>query len=142
MKPALAAIGASLDLWRVSVKPGKPFLFGRAACCAIFGLPGNPVSAFVTFLLFVRPAILKLMGANDGALDFIRVGARLIGRVENPGERPHYLRGVLKDGTFVPIRPPGIARRFRIESLECVAAGGCRASEFADDSQVIALLWE
>jgi molybdopterin molybdotransferase len=50
VKPALASAGVSLDLWRVAVKPGKPFLFGHAAGCAIFGLPGNPVSAFVTFL--------------------------------------------------------------------------------------------
>src|SRR5207302_11041287 len=64
VKPALSAIGATLDLWRVSVKPGKPFLFGHAKECAIFGLPGNPVSTFVTFLLFVRPALLKMMGAD------------------------------------------------------------------------------
>ena len=64
VKPALNAVGAQTDLWRVSVKPGKPFLFGRAGRCAIFGLPGNPVSAFVTFLLFVRPAILRMMGAR------------------------------------------------------------------------------
>ncbi len=141
VKPALAAIGASLDLWRVSVKPGKPFLFGRAASCAIFGLPGNPVSAFVTFLLFVRPAILKLMGANNGALDFIRTGARLIGRVENHSERPHYLRGVLKDGTFVPIgrqESHAVFGLSRANALLRVDVGG----EFADDSQVIALLWE
>ena len=50
VKPALASVGAQTDLWRVSVKPGKPFLFGRAGQCAIFGLPGNPVSAFMTFL--------------------------------------------------------------------------------------------
>ena len=66
VKPALAAVGAQTDLWRVSDKPGKPFLFGRAGACAIFGLPGNPVSAFMTFLLFVRPAILRMRGANEG----------------------------------------------------------------------------
>ena len=43
VKPALTSVGAQTDLWRVSVKPGKPFLFGRAGRCAIFGLPGNPV---------------------------------------------------------------------------------------------------
>ena len=100
VKPALNAIGAETDLWRVAVKPGKPFLFGRAGRCAIFGLPGNPVSAFVTFLLFVRPAILRLMGARDDQLPLSRVNASLISNVTNEGDRPHYVRGELRDGKF------------------------------------------
>jgi molybdopterin molybdotransferase len=100
VKPALNAIGAETDLWRVAVKPGKPFLFGRAGQCAIFGLPGNPVSAFVTFLIFVRPAILRLMGARDDHLPLPRVNASLIGDVNNEGDRPHYVRGELQDGKF------------------------------------------
>jgi molybdopterin molybdotransferase len=100
VKPALNAIGAETDLWRVAVKPGKPFLFGRAGKCAIFGLPGNPVSAFVTFLLFVRPAVLRLMGARDDQLPLSRGNASLIGEVKNEGDRPHYVRGDLRDGKF------------------------------------------
>jgi len=100
VKPALHAIGAETDLWRVAVKPGKPFLFGRAGRCAIFGLPGNPVSAFVTFLLFVRPAILRLRGARDDQLPLPRVNALLIDDVYNEGDRPHYVRGELQDGKF------------------------------------------
>jgi molybdopterin molybdotransferase len=100
VKPALNAVGAETDLWRVAVKPGKPFLFGRAGRCAIFGLPGNPVSAFVTFLLFVRPAILRLMGARDDQLALPRVNASLAGDVSNEGDRPHYVRGELRDGKF------------------------------------------
>jgi molybdopterin molybdotransferase len=103
VKSALVAAGATLDLWRVAVKPGKPFLFGRTETCAIFGLPGNPVSAFVTFLLFVRPAIFKLMGANESALGLTQVSARLTESIRNPGERPHYVRGVLLDGRFEPV---------------------------------------
>ena len=100
VKPALAAIGASLDLLRVAVKPGKPFLFGRAGSCLIFGLPGNPVSAYMTFLLFVRPALLKLRGANDAEFPLVSVPARLAEGIENPGDRPHYVRGQLKSGVF------------------------------------------
>jgi molybdopterin molybdotransferase len=100
VKPALNTIGAETDLWRVAVKPGKPFLFGRAGRCAIFGLPGNPVSAFVTFLLFVRPAILRLMGARNDQLPLPRVNASLIDDVDNEGDRPHYVRGELRDGEF------------------------------------------
>jgi molybdopterin molybdotransferase len=100
VKPALNAIGAATDLWRVAVKPGKPFLFGRAGGCAIFGLPGNPVSAFVTFLLFVRPAILRLMGARDDQLLLPRTNATLAGDVNNDGDRPHYVRGQIAEGKF------------------------------------------
>jgi molybdopterin molybdotransferase len=100
VKPALNAVGAKTDLWRVLVKPGKPFLFGRAGQCSIFGLPGNPVSAFVTFLLFVRPAILRLMGARDDQLPLPRTNAVLTTELENEGDRPHYVRGQLSDGKF------------------------------------------
>jgi molybdopterin molybdotransferase len=103
VKPALTSAGASLDLWRVAVKPGKPFLFGHAPGCAIFGLPGNPVSAFVTFLLFVRPALLRLMGANGAALALPQSEASASEEVDNPGDRPHYIRGRLDAGTFAPI---------------------------------------
>ncbi|MEY2577332.1 MAG: molybdopterin molybdotransferase [Verrucomicrobiota bacterium] len=103
VKPALNTIGAETDLWRVAVKPGKPFLFGRAGRCAIFGLPGNPVSAFVTFLLFVRPAILRLMGARDDQLSLPLVNASLINDIENDGDRPHYVRGEFRDGKFTVV---------------------------------------
>lgn len=100
VKPALRALGAEIDLWCVAIKPGKPFLFGRAGRCAVFGLPGNPVSAFVTFLKFVRPALRKMSGAGEEHLGLRQVSARLATEVENDGERPHYLRGQLKSGVF------------------------------------------
>lgn len=105
IKPALKQLGIEPNLWRVKVKPGKPFLFAtrhEPHVTHLFGLPGNPVSSFVTFLLFVRPALLRLMGAADALL-----GPRLIpttaGKtLENPGDRPHYLRGTLVNGQFMP----------------------------------------
>ena len=100
VKPALRTLGAEIDLWRVAIKPGKPFLFGRAANCCIFGLPGNPVSAFVTFLKFVRPALRKMSGAAEGSLGLHTVPAQLANEVSNRGDRPHYLRGRLQDGIF------------------------------------------
>jgi molybdopterin molybdotransferase len=103
VRPLLREIGAEIDLWRVAIKPGKPFLFGRCGGCAIFGLPGNPVSAFVTFLIFVRPAILKMMGANDAALGLRKLPARLGAELSNEGERAHYMRGIFHDGEFNPI---------------------------------------
>ena len=68
IKPAVQALG-ELNLWQIAIKPGKPFAYGKvknATDSAHFiGLPGNPVSSFVTFLLLVRPFLLKLQGVQD-----------------------------------------------------------------------------
>ena len=54
-----------LDMWRIAVKPGKPLAFGSVGKAAFIGLPGNPVSVFVTFCLFARPFVLRMQGATD-----------------------------------------------------------------------------
>ena len=122
VKEALRELGAKIEIWRVAVKPGKPFLFGWFESetvdsagetpagptgrmpvlhkCFVFGLPGNPVSAFVTFLQFVRPAILRMMGATN--LDLPQVPAKLAVDLTNDGDRPHYIRGRLEHGKFTP----------------------------------------
>jgi molybdopterin molybdotransferase len=64
IKPAVQALGR-LDLWQVAMKPGKPFAHGRVADAHFIGLPGNPVSSFVTFLLMVRPFLLRLQGVQQ-----------------------------------------------------------------------------
>jgi molybdopterin molybdotransferase len=61
-REALLSLGLELDFWRVAMKPGKPLAFGRKGDTFVFGLPGNPVSAMVTFELFVRPALRALQG--------------------------------------------------------------------------------
>lgn len=101
VQSALRSLGAKIDIWRVAIKPGKPFLFGRIHECAVFGLPGNPVSAFITFLQFVRPAIFKMMGATN--LDLPKVPAKLVVDLRNQGDRPHYVRGKCENGNFSPI---------------------------------------
>jgi len=103
VKSTLVSLGAKIDIWRVAIKPGKPFLFGQAGGCAIFGLPGNPVSAFITFLQFVRPAVLKMMSASDGELGLTKVTAELDVDLHNDGERAHYVRGRLEHGKFHPV---------------------------------------
>jgi len=100
VKEALCELGAKIEIWRIAVKPGKPFLFGNIGECFVFGLPGNPVSAFVTFLQFVRPAILRMMGATN--LDLPQVPARLAVGLTNDGDRPHYIRGRLEHEKFTP----------------------------------------
>jgi len=61
VKPAVRSLG-TIDLWQLAIKPGKPFAHGRIGRAHFVGLPGNPVSSFVTFLLLVRPMLLKLQG--------------------------------------------------------------------------------
>lgn len=63
VRPAVQSEGA-LDLWQVAMKPGKPLAFGHVRAVPFIGLPGNPVSSFVTFLLFARPFILRRQGAQ------------------------------------------------------------------------------
>ena len=74
VKNVLDELGVRQRFWRVALRPGKPTWFGTRGDTLVFGLPGNPVSSMVTFLLFVRPAIAALQGADPARL---RVRARL-----------------------------------------------------------------
>lgn len=82
VRPALEAEG-ELKMWQIAMKPGKPLAFGRVRrtpdsdkdCAWFLGLPGNPVSSFVTFLLFVRPFILKLQGRRDYSVRSLQMRA-------------------------------------------------------------------
>jgi len=108
VKAALSALGIQPALWRVKVKPGKPLLFCKAdrpgrSPCYIFGLPGNPVSAYVTYQIFVRPALLKIMGASPQAQQLVKFSALLAIPQENRGDRPHYVRGQYHEGRFTPL---------------------------------------
>jgi molybdopterin molybdotransferase len=98
VKAALDRLGAEQHLWLVDMRPGKPIAFAtipvpaRGALPA-FALPGNPVSAMVTFELFVRPSLLR-MGGN-ARLDRPAITARALAPIDNPGRRRGYLRVVL-----------------------------------------------
>src|SRR5205823_4161152 len=67
----LAELGAVEVFWRVAVKPGKPVAFSARGSTLVFGLPGNPVSSFIGFELFVRPALAALQGVRDPAPAFL-----------------------------------------------------------------------
>jgi molybdopterin molybdotransferase len=66
VKPAVEAEG-SLLMWKIAMKPGRPLAFGKVGNAAFIGLPGNPVSSFVTFLIFVRPFLLRMQGVAEVA---------------------------------------------------------------------------
>jgi molybdopterin molybdotransferase len=95
VKPALARVGCEVSLWRVLIKPGKPFLFASRADKLVFGLPGNPVSAFVTFGVLVAPALKRWQGASTENSLPPFLWTKLGQPLENQGDRPHYLRGTI-----------------------------------------------
>lgn len=102
VKDVLEALGMRTAFWRVRVRPGSPFSFGRLGDVAVFGLPGNPVSALVTFELFVKPAIRRALGR--AALYSPTVRVRLAEAVTTKGALTHFLRVQLErggDGTWL-----------------------------------------
>jgi molybdopterin molybdotransferase len=131
VKEALSQLGAKIEIWRVAVKPGKPFLFGKIGDSFVFGLPGNPVSAFVTFLQFVRPAIWRMMGATD--LDLPQVPATLAVELTNDGDRPHYIRGRLENEKFTPIGRQESHALFGLSQANALLRVGAGQSLKADE---------
>jgi molybdopterin molybdotransferase len=95
VRDALVAAGAELHLWKVNMRPGKPITFGTLGHRPVFGLPGNPVSAMVTFELFVRPALLAAQ--HRRRLNRPRVHAIAAERIANRGTRRGYLRVSLEE---------------------------------------------
>jgi molybdopterin molybdotransferase len=92
VKAAVDALGA-LDLWRVAIRPGKPFAFGRVGDRPFLGLPGNPVSVFVTLLVIARPFLFACQGVED---DPLRPLPRIAAFSQPGGSREEYLR--VRDG--------------------------------------------
>ena len=90
VKSAFEQLGGELQFWKVAIRPGRPFVFGRCREKFLFGLPGNPVSAFVTFLLLVRPALLRWQGATN--LNPAAGSGVLAEPLSNPGDRRLLLR--------------------------------------------------
>jgi molybdopterin molybdotransferase len=103
IRPALLAAGATIDFWKIAMRPGKPLMGGTLGRAIVIGLPGNPVSAFVTTILFVMPVIAALSGATD---PLPRKRAAILG-VPLPavGNRTDHLRGRFVDGRIVPVGP-------------------------------------
>ena len=105
VKPVLQELGVRELLWRVALRPGKPTWLGERDGKLVFGLPGNPVSAYVTFLLFARPALNALQGADATVPRTTATLARAIARHADRDECVRVRR--LPDGTVQPTGPQG-----------------------------------
>ena len=96
VRPALETAGGSLDFWRIALRPGKPMMAGRLGEAVVLGLPGNPVSAFVTAFLFLRPLIAAMSGAAD---PLPRTITAILGEdLPANDHREDYLRAETRDG--------------------------------------------
>ena len=96
IKPAVEALGA-IDLWKVAIKPGKPFAFGHIQDTPFIGLPGNPASVFATLLILARPFLLKQQGLNadNWQANVLNSTANFDKKISN---REDYLRARYSDG--------------------------------------------
>ncbi len=125
VKKAVEGLGGSVDLWKIAIRPGKPFFIGSVRKKLVLGLPGNPVSAFVTAILLVLPALRQLQGLMD--CDPPELPGELAGPMSNPGDRDHYAR-VVRDSNG-SVRSAGAQASHRLASLAvanglvCIPAG-------------------
>jgi molybdopterin molybdotransferase len=148
VKVALERLGAEQVFWRVALKPGGPTWFGTRGDTLIFGLPGNPVSVMVTFLLLARPALIAMAGGDPAGR---RTTARLGAEYRKPTDRAHAARFRLELGpdgwiawplprqgshlltsmlaadclALIPTESPGLAagERVEVELLDRAAMG-------------------
>ncbi|HEY1593183.1 MAG TPA: gephyrin-like molybdotransferase Glp [Solirubrobacteraceae bacterium] len=127
VKPALAALGVREIFWRVALQPGKPTWFGARDGRLVFGLPGNPVSAAVTFALFAAPALSALQGAADASAErHVPLGSAV--RSNSDREQAIRVRLEPRDGTVVavPNGPQGshvITSLLGADALALIPAG-------------------
>jgi molybdopterin molybdotransferase len=118
VKPALAALGVEEVFWRVALRPGKPLWFGRRGAQLVFGLPGNPVSAMVCFLLFARPALRAMQGAPAQPERGRAVLAEAVPRQQS---REEAVRVRLDDGRALPTGPQGSHQLHSMLGAEALA---------------------
>ena len=106
VKSTLQKMGQDMLFWKVAMKPGKPLAFGRIGKTPIFGLPGNPVSSFVSFEQFVRPSLRKVLGCSD--LSHKTVQAKLTRTIHKKPGRLHFLSSIVSwaDGEYT-VTPAG-----------------------------------
>ena len=139
VKAVIESLSDDVHFWKIAIKPGKPLAFGRCQGTPLIGLPGNPVSSFVTFLQFVRPALLK-MGGAQGPWGLPRLRARLSAGVKGARFRQEFIRGHLSCGSegleFAPHQRQGSGNIHSVSALNAfgVLAPGAKhaANEVID----------
>jgi molybdopterin molybdotransferase len=139
VRPALEAAGGSLDFWKIALRPGKPMLAGRLNGAVVLGLPGNPVSAFVTATLFLGPLIAHLAGASDPAP---RSAVAVLGEdLPANDHRTDYLRAETRDGRVYvsAIQDSSMLRTLARADCLVIRAPHAPAAKAADSVEILPL---
>ncbi|HUG44441.1 MAG TPA: gephyrin-like molybdotransferase Glp [Acidobacteriota bacterium] len=140
----LAAEGFEVIFHKAAVKPGKPVLVARRSKCVLFGLPGNPVSCYVTFQLYVRPAVRKRMGFRR--FDPLQVRAKLTEEVvQNPGRRFYRPGRIRRNGRHFEVAPvptKGSADLIAFSSANAMFVMEADCSELAAGAWVETIIFE
>jgi molybdopterin molybdotransferase len=137
-------LGATLNAWRIDMKPGKPVALAVLDGTPLYGLPGNPASAMVAFLLFVRPAIRAAQGCTE-PFDLPQVKARLTTPLKTRGERRNYVRARLTvdaDGRLqaTPLTRQGSGTLTSMRGANALLVVDAGARQFAVGDELSALV--
>jgi molybdopterin molybdotransferase len=146
IKDALQAEGR-IDLWQVNMKPGRPLAFGRLGDAPYLGLPGNPVAAMVSFEVFGRPLLLRLLGRRS--VDKPRLRATALDRLENGSARRHFVRVRVEPGPeggftcrLAGDQGAGVLTSMALANGLAVVAEGVTAIEPGEPVEVLMLDWD
>jgi molybdopterin molybdotransferase len=134
VRPALEAAGATLDFWKVQIKPGKPLVYGRAGKTRILGLPGNPVSAQLTFALFGLPLLRALQGERDVLPKFH--SARLLGELRQKPGRLGFYRAKSSAEGVLPLGNQASGNVVSLAEADALIAVPADSTGFAAGAQV------
>jgi molybdopterin molybdotransferase len=139
VRPALEAAGGTIDFWRIALRPGKPMLAGRLGDAVVLGLPGNPVSAFVTATLFLRPLIAAMAGASHPLP--ATLPATLAEPLPANDHRQDYLRAKLDRGhvTVAGIQDSSMLATLARADCLVVRAPHAPAAQIGDPVEIITL---
>lgn len=102
VRPALEAAGGAIDFWKIRMRPGKPLICGRLGGAIFIGLPGNPVSAFVTATLFLLPLVRHLLGAPAPLPGYTKLPLGIA--MPAVGERDDFARARIESGVAMPLK--------------------------------------
>jgi molybdopterin molybdotransferase len=138
VRPALNAAGATLDFWKVAMRPGKPLMAGRLGDTVVLGLPGNPVSALVTAVLFLRPLIAHLSGASNPLPP--RIGVRMGEPLPAVGPRTDFVRTRWEGGALVPTFPGDSGMLLPLSGADALVIRAAGSPALESGAQVEAIL--
>lgn len=139
VRPALEGAGGAIDFWKIRMRPGKPLISGRLGNALFLGLPGNPVSAFVTATLFLLPLVRKMAGCA-GPLPATQ-RAILGADMPSTGGRDDYVRGTVHEGQVAPVYSQDSAATYALSLANCLIhrPAGSTATQAGEEVEILPL---